>query len=152
MTFRPQTKDEALANIEKVRQIRQGKFYLRDETVTMSHGSGGKASHNLIEGLIAAAFTNPILDQMDDSAVLTLSSQDNRLAFTTDSYVVNPLFFPGGNIGKLAVHGTINDLAVSGATPRWLSLGLIIEEGLTLETLDRVLDSIAAAAANPAIE
>ncbi|ETW97311.1 MAG: hypothetical protein ETSY1_23150 [Candidatus Entotheonella factor] len=130
MTFTPQTTDDVLAKIEKVRQSRQGRFYLRDETVTMSHGSGGKASHNLVEGMIAPAFTNPILDQMDDSAVFSLSPQDHRLAFTTDSYVVNPLFFPGGDIGKLAVHGTINDLAMAGATPLGLSVSFILEEGL----------------------
>lgn len=147
MAFKPQTLDEALAKIEKVRQVRQGKFYLRDETITMSHGSGGKASHNLIEGVMAAAFSNPVLDRMDDAAVLPLNGTGMRLAFTTDSYVVSPLFFPGGDIGKLAVHGTINDLVTSGAEPIALSVSLILEEGLAISQLRRVVDSIQAAAA-----
>lgn len=145
MSFKPQTLDEALEKIEKVRKIRQGKFYLRGDTITMSHGSGGKASHNLIEGLIAAAFSNPILDRMDDAAVLNVDT--GRIAFTTDTYVVNPLFFPGGDIGKLAVNGTINDLATSGAQPIALSVGLILEEGLPIETLRQVVASIQVAAA-----
>lgn len=147
MAFKPQTLDEALEKIEKVRQVRQGKFYLRDETITMSHGSGGKASHNLIEGVMAAAFSNPVLDRMDDAAVLPLNGTDYRLAFTTDSYVVSPLFFPGGDIGKLAIHGTINDLATSGAEPIALSVSLILEEGLPISQLRQVVNSMQAAAA-----
>lgn len=149
MTFKPQSLGEALDKIEKVRQIRQGKFYLRGDTITLSHGSGGKASHNLIDGLIAAAFSNPILDRMDDAAILPADAE--RLAFTTDTYVVNPLFFPGGDIGKLAVHGTLNDLATSGAEPIALSVGLILEEGLPIETLRQVIDSIQAAAAEAGV-
>ena len=147
MAFKPQTLDEALNKIEKVRRVRQGKFYLRDETITMSHGSGGKASHNLIEGVMAAAFSNPVLDRMDDAAVLSLNGSDMRLAFTTDSFIVSPLFFPGGDIGKLAVHGTINDLATSGAEPLALSLSLILEEGLPISELRRVVNSVKEAAA-----
>ncbi|MFQ5651926.1 MAG: hydrogenase expression/formation protein HypE [bacterium] len=141
-----QTLDESLDRIEKAHQARQGKFYLRDTAITLSHGSGGKASHNLIEGLIAKRFSNPLLDRMDDSAVLTLNDGESRLAFTTDSYVVSPIFFPGGDIGQLAVHGTINDLAVSGAEPVWLSVGLILEEGLAIDDLERILDSMQHAA------
>lgn len=151
MSFKPQTLDEALEKIEKVRQLRQGKFYLRDETITLSHGSGGKASHNLIEGVMAAAFSNPVLDRMDDAAVLSLADSDFRLAFTTDSYVVSPLFFPGGDIGKLAVHGTINDLATSGARPIALSVSLILEEGLPISELRRVVESMQAAAAEAGV-
>jgi hydrogenase expression/formation protein HypE len=151
MTFKPQTLDEALDKIEKVRQVRQGKFYLRDETINMSHGSGGKASHNLIEGVIASAFSNPVLDRMDDAAVLQLDGTETRLAFTTDSYVVSPLFFPGGDIGKLAIHGTINDLATTGAEPIGLSVGLILEEGLDIHLLRRVIDSMKEAAAEAGV-
>lgn len=151
MTFIPQTLDEALEKIEKVRQVRQGKFYLRDETITMSHGSGGKASHNLIEGVMAAAFSNPVLDRMDDAAVLSLNGSDLRLAFTTDSYVVSPLFFPGGDIGKLAVHGTINDLVTSGAEPIGLSVSLILEEGLAIEELRQIVNSMKEAAAEAGV-
>ncbi len=148
MTFKPQTLDEALEKIEKVRRIRQGKFYLRDDTITMSHGSGGKAMHNLIDGLIGATFSNPILDRLDDAAVIPLGDQgqNGRLAFTTDSYVVSPLFFPGGDIGRLAIHGTINDLATAGAEPLALSVALILEEGLSMDLLRRVIDSLKSAA------
>ncbi|HUF38219.1 MAG TPA: hydrogenase expression/formation protein HypE [Anaerolineales bacterium] len=141
-----QSLDEALEKIEKVRDFRRGKFYLRDETITMSHGSGGKATHNLVEGLIGLAFSNPVLDRMDDAAVLAINGSGLRLAFTTDSYVVNPLFFPGGDIGKLAIHGTLNDLATSGARPLALSVSLILEEGLPIADLRRVLESMRDAA------
>src|SRR5262245_65247984 len=114
---RGQTLAEALDKIERVRQARRHKFHLRDERITLSHGSGGKATHNLIEGVFAAAFSNPLLDRMDDSAILDFGSsisnletdQSNiqnpisKIAFTTDTYVVSPLFFPVGDIGTLAV-------------------------------------------------
>src|SRR5215470_12583562 len=106
----PYTVQDALDKIEKVREVRRGKFYLREDKITLSHGSGGKATHNLIEGVFAKAFSNPLLDRLDDSAALALGENGLRLAFTTDSYVVNPIFFPGGDIGELAVHGTLNDL------------------------------------------
>jgi hydrogenase expression/formation protein HypE len=141
---------EVLEKIERVRQHRRHKFYLRDEYVTLSHGSGGKASHNLIEGVFAPAFANPLLDRMDDAATLTfelpIADASLKLAFTTDSYVVSPLFFPGGDIGKLAVHGTVNDLAMSGARPIYLSAGFILEEGFPIADLRRVVESMAAAA------
>ena len=114
-----------------------------DETILLAHGSGSKLSHDLIEKNFLPPLANPLLAKLDDSAVFDLSG---RLAFTTDSYVVNPIFFPGGDIGKLAVCGTINDLAMSGATPLYLSLSLIIEEGLTLSELNRIVGSIKAAA------
>src|SRR5437879_4991737 len=116
--------DEVLRKIERTRQARRHKFYLHDEKITLSHGSGGKSTHNLIEGVFAPAFSNPLLDTMDDAATFSVNGTGQRLAFTTDTYVVSPLFFPGGDIGKLAVHGTINDLAMSGATPLYLSAGL----------------------------
>jgi hydrogenase expression/formation protein HypE len=136
---------EALEKIERVRQHRRNKFYLRDDHITLSHGSGGKATHNLIEGIFAPAFSNPALDAMDDAANLVING--GRLAFTTDTFVVHPLFFPGGDIGKLAVHGTVNDLAVSGAEPLYLSAGFILEEGFPIDDLRLIVDSMAEAAA-----
>ncbi|MEN8117701.1 MAG: hydrogenase expression/formation protein HypE [Bacteroidota bacterium] len=109
--------------------------------ILLSHGSGGKRSHNLIRDLFFKYFDNEILNTGSDSALL--NSQSENLAFTTDSFVVDPLFFPGGDIGKLAVCGTINDLAVSGAVPKYLSVGYIIEEGLELDVLERVVKSMA---------
>ncbi|HMQ29832.1 MAG TPA: hydrogenase expression/formation protein HypE [Chloroflexaceae bacterium] len=137
---------EVLEKIERVRQHRRRTFSLRDERITLSHGSGGKATHNLIEGVFAPAFTNPHLDPMDDAATFAVAA-GGRLAFTTDSYVVSPLFFPGGDIGALAVHGTVNDLAMAGARPLYLSAGFILEEGLAIEELRRVVASMAEAAA-----
>ena len=136
-----------LGRMERARVVRDGTPRLRDEHITLSHGSGGKSSHALIESLILPAFANPLLDGGADAAVFTSGASTERIAFTTDSYVVSPLFFPGGDIGKLAVHGTINDLAVSGARPLALSVGLILEEGLDMAILRRVVDSMAAAAA-----
>jgi hydrogenase expression/formation protein HypE len=138
--------DIVLEKIERVRQHRRNKFYLRDEHVTLSHGSGGKATHNLIEGIFAPAFSNPLLDALDDAAILSVDGLSQRLAFTTDTYVVNPLFFPGGDIGKLAVHGTINDLAAAGAEPLFLSAGFILEEGFPIADLRRIVASMAQAA------
>ncbi|GAC1553225.1 MAG: hydrogenase expression/formation protein HypE [Herpetosiphon sp.] len=141
---------EVLSKIERARQARRNKFYLRDEYITLSHGSGGKATHNLIEGVFAPAFSNPLLDRMDDAATFTVAPGADgaapALAFTTDTYVVSPLFFPGGDIGRLAVHGTVNDLAVAGARPLYLSAGFILEEGFPIEKLRRIVGSMAAAA------
>src|SRR5947207_4872413 len=138
--------DSVLAKIERSRQARRHKFYLRDEKITLSHGSGGKASHNLIEGVFAPAFSNPLLDTMDDAATFGINGTGQRLAFTTDTYVVSPLFFPGGDIGKLAVHGTVNDLAMAGAEPLYLSAGFILEEDFPIADLRRIVASMAAAA------
>jgi hydrogenase expression/formation protein HypE len=137
---------DVLDKIERARQARRHKFYLRDEKITLSHGSGGKSTHNLIEGVFAPAFSNPLLDAMDDAATFSVAGTDQRLAFTTDTYVVSPLFFPGGDIGKLAVHGTINDLAMVGAEPLYLSTGFILEEGFAIADLRRIVASMAAAA------
>jgi hydrogenase expression/formation protein HypE len=112
--------------------------------VLMAHGGGGKLMHRLLEGVFGKAFANPILDQRHDSA--RFSVPPGKLAMTTDSYVVRPLFFPGGDIGSMAVHGTVNDLAVSGARPLYLSSAFIIEEGLPMETLWRVVCSMRDAA------
>lgn len=138
--------DDVLKKIERTRKARRHKFYLRDEKITLSHGSGGKATHNLIEGVFAPAFSNPLLDAMDDAAIFSINGTGQRLAFTTDTYVVSPLFFPGGDIGKLAVHGTINDLAMAGAEPLYLSAGFILEEGFPIAELRRIVASMAQAA------
>lgn len=138
--------EEVLQKIERTRQARRHKFYLRDEKITLSHGSGGKATHNLIEGVFAPAFSNPLLDEMDDAATFRVDEDGPRLAFTTDTYVVNPLFFPGGDIGQLAVHGTLNDLAMAGAQPLYLSAGFILEEGFSIADLRRIVSSMAQAA------
>jgi hydrogenase expression/formation protein HypE len=114
------------------------------DKILLGHGSGGKLTADLIRGLFLPAFSNPILEQLDDQAVVSLNGQ--RVAFTTDSFVVSPLFFPGGDIGSLAVHGTVNDLAMGGAQPLFLSAAFIIEEGLPMETLRRVVESLRRAA------
>ncbi len=112
------------------------------DTILLAHGSGGKLSHELMEKEFLPFLTNPMLNKLDDSAIF---EANGRLAFTTDSYVVNPIFFHGGDIGKLAVCGTINDLSMSGASPLYLSLSMIIEEGLSINELKRIVQSIKAA-------
>ncbi len=111
--------------------------------ILLAHGSGGKLMHDLIAKTFVGVLGNPILNTADDSAIFELKG---RLAFTTDSYVVNPIFFPGGDIGRLAVCGTVNDLSTTGATPRYLSLSFIIEEGLLIADLEKIVDSIRQAA------
>ncbi|WP_054177643.1 hydrogenase expression/formation protein HypE [Trabulsiella odontotermitis] len=116
------------------------------KSVQIAHGSGGQAMQQLINDLFMQAFNNPWLAEQEDQARLDLAqftAQGDRLAFSTDSYVIDPLFFPGGNIGKLAVCGTANDVAVSGAIPRFLSCGFILEEGLEMATLEAVVNSMA---------
>ena len=128
---------------------------LRDKTLTMAHGGGGRAMRELIERLIVPAFDNPRLAALEDQArvgLASLAEHGDRLAFTTDSYVVSPLFFPGGDIGKLAICGTVNDLAMSGAVPLYLSCGLIIEEGLATSDLERVLASMSAMARQTGVQ
>jgi len=115
-----------------------------DKQITLSHGAGGKASRDLVEGILLRELRNPLLEPLADSAIVEAGAE--RLAFTTDSFVVKPIFFPGGDIGELAVNGTVNDLAMSGARPLALSAGLIIEEGLPVKDLERIAASIAAAA------
>ncbi|MHB9330745.1 hydrogenase expression/formation protein HypE [Phytobacter ursingii] len=117
--------------------------------VQLAHGSGGQAMQQLISQLFIDAFANPWLSEQEDQARLdlaALAASGDRLAFSTDSYVIDPLFFPGGDIGKLSVCGTANDVAVSGAIPRYLSCGFILEEGLSMETLKAVVTSMAATA------
>lgn len=114
-----------------------------NDRVLLAHGSGGKLAHDLIEKSFVSALRNPVLAPLDDSAIFEMGG---RLAFTTDSYVVSPIFFPGGDIGRLAVCGTVNDLSMCGAKPVYLSLAFIIEEGLPLADLQRVVESIRATA------
>jgi hydrogenase expression/formation protein HypE len=114
------------------------------DAILLGHGSGGRMSAELLQSVLLPALGNPILNQLDDQAVVEFGG--SRLAFTTDSFVVRPLFFPGGDIGTLAVNGTINDLAMGGAKPLFLSLALILEEGLPMDNLRRVVESIRVAA------
>jgi hydrogenase expression/formation protein HypE len=124
---------------------------LRDERITLAHGGGGKAMRTLVEALFVETFRNPLLEPLEDQAVFDV--KPGRLAFTTDSYVVTPLFFPGGSIGDLAVNGTVNDLAVGGARPLHLSAGVILEEGFPVAQLRRIAEDMqrAALAADVAI-
>ena len=118
--------------------------------IVLGHGSGGKLTADLIDKIFLPAFRNPTLDKLDDQAVLTIGGA--RLAFSTDSFVVTPIFFPGGDIGRLAIHGTVNDLAMSGARPLYLSAAFILEEGLAVNDLRRVVESMRAAAAEAGIQ
>jgi len=136
--------------LQRIEKARARKAKLKEERITLSHGSGGKATQTLIEAVFLEAFANPLLAPLEDGAVLT--ALGGRLAFTTDSYVVSPLFFPGGDIGDLAVNGTVNDLAVSGARPLWLSAGFILEEGFPVADLERIVGSMAAAAERAGVQ
>ena len=131
--------------LDRIDRARRRAPRVREDRITMSHGSGGKATHTLIEAIFLGAFRNPLLEPLEDSAELSLAG--SRVALTTDSYVVSPLFFPGGDIGDLAVNGTVNDLSVAGATPLYLSAGFILEEGFPVADLTRVAESMRAAAA-----
>lgn len=113
------------------------------DIIRLDHGSGGEASHELVDEIFLSRLDNEFLRELDDSAVLEFSGQ--TLAMTTDSYVVDPIFFPGGNIGSLSVHGTVNDLAMQGAHPLYLTLGLMLEEGLPMQDLKKIIDSVAEA-------
>jgi len=123
---------------------------LDHDLILLGHGSGGTLTTQLLERIFYPAFANPILDRRDDQAVLDLPGA--RLAFTTDSYVVTPLFFPGGDIGRLAVNGTVNDLAMSGARPLYLSAGFILEEGLPLDDLRQIVLSMRVAAQEAGVQ
>jgi len=117
---------------------------MKIDKILLDHGSGGKMSHQLITDMILPIFDNPMLEVLHDGAIFDIAKQ--RMAFSTDTYVVDPIFFPGGSIGKLAVNGTVNDLAMCGAAPLYLSAGLIIEEGLSLTDLGKILKDMALAA------
>lgn len=144
---------------ERVERARRRKRKIKDTQITLAHGSGGKAMHELVEGLFLEYLGNPLLDLLEDQAVFEVADSDGkdrlgstRLAFTTDSYVVDPIFFPGGDIGKLAVHGTVNDLAMSGARPLYLSAGFIFEEGFPIDDLKRILSSMRDAASETGVQ
>ncbi len=118
--------------------------------IQLDQGSGGRAMHELIDGLFISAFSNPLLAERNDSAVFEVGA--GRIAMTTDSYVVDPIFFPGGNIGCLAVHGTVNDLAMRGAKPLYITVGFILEEGLDLGDLEKIVSSMADAAREAGVQ
>jgi hydrogenase expression/formation protein HypE len=118
--------------------------------IVLGHGSGGKLTADLIDKIFLPAFRNPVLDKLDDQAVVMIGS--SRLAFTTDAFVVTPIFFPGGDTGRLAVNGTVNDLAMSGARPVYLSAAFILEEGLPVDDLRRVVESMRIAAEQAGVE
>lgn len=128
----------------QIARVRRRGGRLKDDHVTLSHGAGGKASASLLDHVFFDEYGNPLLDQAGDSTVVTVDGE--TLAFSTDGYVVNPIEFPGGSIGELAVNGTVNDLAVAGADPKYLSVAFILEEGLEIETLRRVVKKLREAA------
>ena len=130
--------------LDRIDRARRRKARVTEERITLAHGAGGKATHTLVDAVFLEAFRNPLLEALEDQAVFTVDG--TRLAFTTDSYVVRPLFFPGGDIGELAVNGTVNDLAMAGARPLYLSAGFIVEEGLPTADLVRIAGSMARAA------
>jgi hydrogenase expression/formation protein HypE len=135
------TEEEVLDAIERRR--RRPRRKLLEDQITLSHGAGGKSTHALIEALFLRELGNPLLEPLADSAVVEpADGAGPRLAFTTDSFVVKPLVFPGGDIGELAVNGTVNDLAMAGARPLYLSAGFIVEEGLPVEELTRIVSSM----------
>jgi hydrogenase expression/formation protein HypE len=141
----PDAADREQQVLDRIDRARRRRPVVREERITMSHGAGGKATHTLIEAIFLDAFRNPLLEPLEDSARLHIHGA--RVALTTDSYVVSPLFFPGGDIGDLAINGTVNDLSVAGATPLYLSAGFILEEGFAVAELTRVTESMRKAAA-----
>ena len=150
MTAEPSTvsgREERVLAIVETARAKRARF--RDERITMAHGAGGKASQSLIEGLLLPALGGEALGRLSDAGEVSVDGL--ALALTTDSYVVRPLRFPGGSIGDLAVNGTVNDLAVSGARPLALSLSLVLEEGLAAEDLRAEVDAIASAAARAGV-
>ncbi|OBK71389.1 hydrogenase expression/formation protein HypE [Mycobacterium sp. 1274761.0] len=140
--------DRVLARIDKFRQRRPR---LLDDVVTLAHGAGGKSSAALVDSVFLEAFRNDELEQLNDAAALRTPSGD-RLAFSTDSFVVSPRRFPGGSIGHVAVHGTINDLAVSGARPQWISAAFVIEEGFPISELREIVADMSEAAAKAGVQ
>ena len=117
---------------------------MKFDKILLDHGSGGKISHRLTTDMLLPVFDNPILAELNDGAIFELNG--TRMAFSTDSYTVDPIFFPGGNIGDLAINGTVNDVAMCGATPLYLSVGLIIEEGFDRVDLEKIIKEMGAAA------
>ncbi|UCD77414.1 MAG: hydrogenase expression/formation protein HypE, partial [Desulfobacterales bacterium] len=122
---------------------------MKSDKILLDHGSGGKISHRLTTDMMLPVFDNPILAALNDGAIFELNGM--RLAFSTDSYTVDPIFFPGGNIGDLAINGTVNDIAMCGAEPLYLSVGLIIEEGFPVADLKTIVGEMGKAAASAGI-
>ncbi|OBC09006.1 hydrogenase expression/formation protein HypE [Mycobacterium sp. 852013-50091_SCH5140682] len=131
--------------MERIESFRQRRPRLRDTVVTLAHGAGGKASAALVDAVFVDAFRNPYLDALGDGAVISLPD-GQKIAMSTDSFVVQPLRFPGGSIGHLAVHGTLNDLAMAGAVPSWLTAAFVIEEGFPIDELRAIVADMATAA------
>jgi hydrogenase expression/formation protein HypE len=146
---RPGTVREELV-LDRIDRVRRARPRVKEERITMSHGAGGKATQTLIEAIFLDTFRNPLLEPLEDAARVHVNGA--RVALTTDSYVVSPLFFPGGDIGDLAVNGTVNDLAVSGAVPLYLSAGFILEEGFPVADLIRITASMQAAAQRAGVQ
>lgn len=117
---------------------------MKTDRILLDHGSGGKISHSLTLDIMLPAFDNPMLSKLNDGAILNIGGK--KFAFSTDTYVVDPIFFPGGNIGELAIYGTVNDIAMCGGSPLYLSAGLVIEEGFLISDLERIIKSMGAAA------
>jgi hydrogenase expression/formation protein HypE len=137
--------------LERIDKFRQRRPRLLDDVVTLAHGAGGKSSAALVDAVFLEAFRNDELEQLGDAAGLRTPSGD-RLAFSTDSFVVSPRRFPGGSIGHIAVHGTVNDLAVSGARPQWLSAAFVIEEGFPIAELREIVADMSEAAARAGVQ
>ncbi|MGV0685690.1 hydrogenase expression/formation protein HypE [Mycolicibacterium thermoresistibile] len=137
--------------IERIESFRRRGPRLRDEIVTLAHGAGGKASAALVDAVFVEAFRNPLLESLGDGAVLPLPD-GRRMAMSTDSFVVQPLRFPGGSIGHLAVHGTVNDLAMAGAVPSWISAAFVLEEGFPVSELKEIVADMADAAAAAGVQ
>jgi hydrogenase expression/formation protein HypE len=136
--------------LERIDRARRSRPRVKEQRITMSHGAGGKATRTLVEAIFLDAFRNPLLEPLEDAAQLHFNG--SRVALTTDSYVVSPLFFPGGNIGDLAVNGTVNDLSVAGAVPLYLSAGFILEEGFEVDDLRRIVAAMHDAAAAAGVQ
>ncbi len=136
--------------LERIDRARRARPRVKEDRITMSHGAGGKATQTLIEAVFLDAFRNPLLAPLEDAARLHVNGA--KLALTTDSYVVSPLFFPGGDIGDLAVNGTVNDLSMAGAVPLYLSAGFILEEGFGVADLTRIVASMQAAAERAGVQ
>ncbi|BBX74305.1 hydrogenase expression/formation protein HypE [Mycobacterium shinjukuense] len=137
--------------IERIESFRRRRPRLRDDHITLAHGAGGKASAALVDAVFLEAFCNPMLESLGDGAVLGLPGGE-RIALSTDSFVVAPRRFPGGSIGTLAVHGTCNDLAMTGAVPCWLSAAFVLEEGFPIAELREIVADMAAAAAAAGVQ
>jgi len=135
--------------LQRIEKARRRPARVKEERITLAHGAGGKATRTLVEAVFVDAFSNPLLDRLEDQAVLGVG--DRRLAFTTDSFVVRPLFFPGGSIGDLAVNGTVNDLAMSGAQALFLSAAFILEEGTDVTVVGAVAQRLGAAASRAGV-